>query len=156
MKKENIWGDYSSFFKPRVWNCLHLDLINLCQNALYWNDRQPVLLPRSGYFFWFSEAVFLAAWPIRSKCGSRISTDQFPSLQGDQRACTIRKCFGFKLPEVPFPGFLSHSERILARFQRGKYFLFEEYLFMKIWPIFVKRWKPVWIRPWVQALPRSL
>ena len=40
------------------------------------------------------------------------------------------KClFGFKLPQVPFPGCLSHADRILVRFQI--------FLFWKIWPVFV-------------------
>ena len=49
--------------------------------------------------------------------------------------------------KVPFPGFSSHSDSILPRFQLGKCFLLLKiYLLWKIWPISVKRWKPVWIR----------
>ena len=35
-----------------------------------------------------------------------------------------KKLFGFLLVEVPFPGFPSHSDGILARFQLGKCFYF--------------------------------
>ena len=38
---------------------------------------------------------------------------------------------GFYLSEVLFPGFLSHSDGILARFELGKFFLLKEYLFVK-------------------------
>ena len=68
---------------------------------------------------------------MQIKRGTRISTDRFPNLQGDPRACTFEKFFGFYLPEVSFPGFLSHSDGILARFQLEKFFLFKVYLFMK-------------------------
>ena len=42
--------------------------------------------------------------------------------------------------------FLSHSDRILARFQPGKLILYiRNRIIMKIWPISVKRGKTVWI-----------
>ena len=35
---KTLFGEYSPFFKPRKWNYLHLDWINLYQNVLYQND----------------------------------------------------------------------------------------------------------------------
>ena len=32
IEQENILGEYSSFFKPSMWNYLHLEGINLYQN----------------------------------------------------------------------------------------------------------------------------
>ena len=50
---------------------------------------------------------------------------------GRPRGMSPWKCFfGFlKTPSSPFPGCLSHSDRILVRFQI--------FLFWKIWPVFV-------------------
>ena len=104
--------------------------------------------------------------------GSKINSYRFhkraPKAQasraGVSGACSSRKIFGFKVPKVPFPGFLSHSDRIfslskpLSRFQLLLLLLLlllkiyiKNILIMKlIWPISVKRWKPVWIRAdWV-------
>ena len=64
---------------------------------------------------------------------------------------------GFSLPQVPFLGFLSHSDRTPTSFillgwsicplQFPDFnlegFLFKIYLLWKIWPISVKRWKSV-------------
>ena len=43
-------------------------------------------------------------------------TQQVQASREVKGACFPRKCFGFYFPKVPFPGFLSHSDRILARF----------------------------------------
>ena len=40
-------------------------------------------------------------------------TQQVQASREVKGACFPRKCFGFYLPKVPFPGFLSHSDRIL-------------------------------------------
>ena len=60
--------------------------------------------------------------------GSRINTDRFPkrapkaqASSGVQGMLPLRKFFRFYFTKVSFPGFLSHSDRILARFQIGKF-----------------------------------
>ena len=60
--------------------------------------------------------------------GSRINTDRFPkrapkaqASRGVQGMFPLGKFFGFYFTKVSFPGFLSHSDRILARFQIGKF-----------------------------------
>ena len=65
--------------------------------------------------------------------------------------------FWFLTLKVLFPGFSSHSGRILPRVQPGKCFLLLKiYLLRKIWPISVNRWKPVWIRAYyVWTKPES-
>ena len=35
---KNIWGEYSSYFKPSAWNCLHLNWINFYRNDLFRSD----------------------------------------------------------------------------------------------------------------------
>ena len=35
---KNIWGEYSSYFKPSTWNCLHLDWINFYRDDLFRSD----------------------------------------------------------------------------------------------------------------------
>ena len=56
-----------------------------------------------------------------SRHGSRINkTDQFPKggpkmhLLAGFGVCSTRKFYGFELFKVPFPGLLSHSDRMLA------------------------------------------
>ena len=41
---------------------------------------------------------------------------------------------------------IKHLSNPFSRFQPGKFFLLKIYLLWKIWPISVKRWKPVWVR----------
>ena len=43
---------------------------------------------------------------------------------------------------------IKHLSNPFSRFQPGKFFLLKIYLLWKIWPISVKRWKPVWVRAW--------
>ena len=50
---------------------------------------------------------------------------------------------GIKFPEI---GKRKHLSRPFSRFQLGKFLLLKISLLWKIWPISVKRWKPVWIR----------
>ena len=91
--------------------------------------------------------------------GSRINTERF---------LTSRKVWGhtpsgivfldFNSPKVPFPGFLSHSDSIFTdcpnhfpdfNLESLKFsFSIPKKKKWKIWQIFIKRWKPVWIRAW--------
>ena len=41
-----------------------------------------------------------------------------------------RNLFGIFTLEVPFPGFPSHSDKILASFQLGKCFYYQKYIIM--------------------------
>ena len=63
--------------------------------------------------------------------GSRINTDRFPKrapkAQDSRRVRgtgSPSKFFWIFTPEFPFPGFPSHSDRILARFQRRMCFYY--------------------------------
>ena len=47
---------------------------------------------------------------------------------------------------------IKHLSDPFSRFQPGKFFLLKIYLLWKIWPISVKRWKPVWVRAWDESL----
>ena len=58
----------------------------------------------------------------KSRHESRIDTGQFPKQaracrEVGRRASPPGNFCGFSLLEFPFPGFLSHSDRILVRFQ---------------------------------------
>ena len=90
---------------------------------------------------------------IKHRQGSRMNTDQF--LKWALKAQASREVWSranrmlaFNSPKS-FPGFLSHSERILARFQLGSFifikFLLKYIYLLKIWLNFIKWWKPVWI-----------
>ena len=46
---------------------------------------------------------------------------------------------------------IKHLSNPFSRFHPRKFFLLKIYLLWKIWPISVKRWKPVWIRAWSGA-----
>ena len=103
---------------------------------------------------------------LQEGIGSRVHTDRFPKQPLKGRTL-LRGVLGhappgnlmdfLKLPKVPFPGFLSHSDRMLASsillgwsLATWKVLsLLKTYLLWKVWPIFVNRWKPVWIRAWV-------
>ena len=104
--------------------------------------------------------------PVTGGDRIRVHTDRFPKQPLKGRTL-LRGVLGhappgnlmdfLKLPKVPFPGFLSHSDRMLASsillgwsLATWKVLsLLKIYLLWKVWPIFVNRWKPVWIRAWV-------
>ena len=103
----------------------------------------------SGLKFYDSARASLALF----RRGSRIHTDRFP-----KRALKVQAFggsggmsqwvifFDFKLPKVPFLGFLSHSDRIIWPVPSGMKPCNLIYLLWKTWPISIKQWKPVWIR----------
>ena len=79
------------------------------------------------YHFIRSMTLFSKNICAHFRRGSRINTDRFPKrapkaqyfrrVRGGGRG-SPRKCFEIFTPEVPFPGFPSHLDRILAKFQR--------------------------------------
>ena len=97
--------------------------------------------------------------------GFRINTyrlpKQAPKLLGVTGACSPSKIFGILTPSSPLSWVsesfrwdigqfhsprMKHLSNPFSRFQPGKFFLLKIYLLWKIWPISLKRWKPVWIR----------
>ena len=54
LNKKIILGEYSTFFKPSTWNCLHLEGINLCRNDFYRKDfvSKPPVTRRSRKHQW--------------------------------------------------------------------------------------------------------
>ena len=80
---------------------------------------------------------------MRNRRGSRIDTDRFPKQVpkvqasggrggGGAGACSPWGNFSdFQLPKVPFSAFLSHSDRILARFQLGKFYFYQNIFIYK-------------------------
>ena len=84
---------------------------------------------------------------------SRMNTNQFLKWALKAQASKevwsrANRMLDFNFPKS-FPGFLSHSERILARFQLGSFifikFLLKYIYLLKIWLNFIKWWEPVWI-----------
>ena len=82
---------------------------------------------------------------------SRINTDRFPKRASKEQASNgVRgrapsgNFLDFYFLRSAFQGF----RVIQTGFQLGKCFflLLKTYLFWKMWPMYIKRWKPVWIR----------
>ena len=110
-----------------IWRCLSLPVVHRSKQFLTFERWQ----------LWHQIApLFMQNLSKTSRRGSRIHTDGFPkrapkaqASRGIWGACSPEKCFGFYLPKVPFLGFLSHSDRILARVKLGAFFSFKIYLF---------------------------
>ena len=103
-------------------------------------------------------------WNLWYRCRSRITTDRFPkqalNLLGGSGGMLHQQIFWILTPSSPLSWVsesfrwdigqfhsprMKHLSNPFSRFQPGK-FLLKIYLLWKIWPISVKRWKPVWIR----------
>ena len=74
-----------------------------------------------------------------------------PLMRGDRGHAPLEKRFGLYFSKVPFPRLSSFLDRTLADFKIKAwkiYFYFWTAVihFSKVWPFYVKRWKPVWTR----------
>ena len=94
---------------------------------------------------------------------SRINTDWFPKpgAEGAPRACTPGIFLDINSPKFPFPGFMIYWGGIkCSEIGKRKHCPWDHFpdfnlessiiilkrcLLWKIWPISIKRWKPVWI-----------
>ena len=103
-----------------------------------WPDLTTIPLSETCELGWaiFAFATLFSSWnmmhqPNHYRRGCRINTDRAiegASFQRGPETGSPRKFFGFSFLKVPFPGFHSHSDRILARFQPWKYFYYQKYI----------------------------
>ena len=87
--------------------------------------------------------------------GSRINTDRFPkralkaqTFSGVQGLAPQKNYLDFYSSESPFLGFWVIQMGYWPGFNLESVFILKIYFIWKMWPISVKRWKPVWIRTW--------
>ena len=100
-------------------------------------------------FFWWAGLI-----TVLLTHGSRINTDRSPTSRAFRGHGPQGNFLDFNSPKVPFPGFLSHSDRIFTDcpnhypdfdLESLKFFTKHIFILWKIWPISVKRCKLVWI-----------